>query len=51
MYEKLWTLLPGPPALRVTLVVLLAVVVVLLLMTVVFPAVETLLVPGDVAFG
>ncbi|GAA4943513.1 hypothetical protein EV188_104327 [Actinomycetospora succinea] len=51
MYEKLWTLLPGPPALRVALAVLAAAAVVLLLMTVVFPAVETLLVPGDVAFG
>ena len=51
MYAKLWTLLPGPPAVRVALSVVLAAAVVLLLMTVVFPAVETLLVPGSVAFG
>ncbi|MHC1559724.1 hypothetical protein ACR9E3_12250 [Actinomycetospora sp. C-140] len=51
MYEKLWTLLPGPLAVRVVLAVVAVAVVVLVLMTVVFPAVETLLVPGDVAFG
>ena len=51
MYDKLWTLLPGPFAVRVTLAAVAVASVILLLMTVVFPAVETLVIPGDVTFG
>jgi hypothetical protein len=49
MYAPLWRRLPGPPAVRALLAVLLAVAVVVLLWTVVFPLVEPLLPLDDVA--
>ena len=49
MYARLWRRLPGPPAVRALLAVLLAAAVVVLLWTVVFPAVEPLLPLDDVA--
>jgi hypothetical protein len=51
MYARVWRGLPGPPAVRALLAVLLAAAVVVLLWTVVFPVVEPLLPLDDVAVG
>ena len=51
MYARLWRLLPGPPAVRALLAVLLVAAVVVLLWTLVFPAVEPLLPLDDVSVG